>query len=159
MSSTADVPSPRGRRFVRRFVGAFAVILFALLGHQLAQEPETTLHGSAGTSPSTVTAGPAAAAANVAVEAVEALPLSVMGPGEGTLRDLAAHEENGHEPWSELGSICLLIAVVLLLATVAAPRRALLPWWLPRPGRAAAPGRLLVGFPGPTRVALSISRT
>ena len=156
MSSTVDVPSPRGRRFVRRFVGAFAVILFALLGHQFAQEPETTLHGSAGTSPNTVTAGPAAAAANVAVEA---LPLSVVGAGEGNLRDLAAHEENGHEPWSELGSICLLIAVVLLLATVAAPRRALLPWWLPRPGRAAAPGRLLLGFPGPTRVALSISRT
>ena len=157
MSSTADVSSPWGQRFVRPFLGAFAVILFALLGHQLAQQPDATILSGSSRAP-LLGAGavpPAAAEANPAF----AVPPLAAEASEATLADVATHDENRHEPWSELGSICLLLAVVLLLVTVTTPRRVLLHWWLPRSFRVAPPLLLPVGIPVLPRVALSVSRT
>lgn len=157
MLPTTSVSSPWGRRFVRPFLGAFAVILFGLLGHQLAQEPDATLL----TAPSRALVTGGASLSSVAADTDQepsALALSVTRSGEGPVLEVAAHDASRHLPWSELGSVCLLLAVVFLLAAVAWPRRTLLHWWLPRYVRAAAVP-LAVSVPRLTCVTLSISRT
>lgn len=151
---TTSVSSPWGRRFVRPFLGAFAVILFGLLGHQLAQEPDATMLSGSSRPPVAETAARSSVAADDPVTGA----LSTMQIGERPVLELAAHDASRHLPWSELGSVCLLLAVVLLLTAMAFPRRTLLHWWLPRYARAAAVP-LPISVPRLTCLALSISRT
>lgn len=153
MSSTAGVSSLWGQRFVRPILSALAVIVFALLSHQLAQEADMITLGTAAPEPS------------VGLPAIPdegflvAAPPLVTDVGDGVLLYLTSHVEN-HEPWSELGSLCLLLAVVILLASVTMPRVSLLHWWLPRHVlRGEAARRYLAFSTAPSRVALSISRT
>lgn len=142
---------------MRRFLGAFAVILFGLIGHQLTQEPSAT--GMTGSS-TAVMAQPTDSSGRVTGTTATSVTASITDTlGSGT--SLVAHEETRHDPWSgfEISTICLLLAVVLLVAMVVAPRRSLLRWWLQLAPRTQAVPPPHGGTPTAVLVALSISRT
>lgn len=156
MLPTASIASPWGQRFVRQFLGTFAVILFGLLGHQLAQEPDTV-------NLSELSYGPVTSATTLSSHSVQeiqeptaAVPV-MTSYDEGPVLELVSPDESRHLPGPPFSSTCLLLAVVLLLVAMATPRRTFLQARLARRVRATAGRR--ESRPSWTRVALSVSRT
>lgn len=147
-----------GPRFVRRFLGAFAVILFGLVGHQVAQEPSATGMSDSSTTVTALQANPLGWVGEAAASSVTASVAHAVGSGN---LDLRASEQTRHDPWSgfEISTVCLLFAVVLLVAMVVVPRRALLRWWLQSVPRTQAVPPPPCGSTTSALVALSISRT
>lgn len=154
---TTSVSTPWRRRLVRPFLGALAVILFGLLGHQLVQEPDVFILAGSSEVPVTDAAVLFSLPADTMQEPT-AFVLSVTRASDGLILELAASDESRHLPWSELGSFCLFLAVALLLVAMTSPRRSLLHWWLPRDVRAGG-GRLTVADSSVTLIALSVCRT
>ena len=146
-----------GPRFVRRFLGAVAVILFGLVGHQIAQEPSATGMSDSSTTITALQTDPSGWVDEAAASSVTAVAHAV---GSGNL-DLGTYEQTRHDPWSgfEISTLCLLFAVVLMVAMVVLPRRALLRWWLQSAPRTQAMPPPPCGSTTSALVALSISRT